>query len=355
MQKYLFFILVSVLIIAPIIVFAAEWKWGDPLVICGTSATEPCTLCDIFKMAQVVVKFITTGLFIIAPIFIVIGGIRILIGGAKPDEVQSGKKMITNAIAGIVIALLAWVVLNMIFVQLAKEPGTEGIPWPWNKIQCVGGGIKEGTDLTYCHIQYSNKNDVMEQEYENNTLCYQGCSKKCTDAGNLCEKFCCLDRDLSGKNDVCESTSENQWCKRSASSESEKWNLSGIKSEQKGDASNLLTSFLNCMYKKIPGLIITSISDDKLCSGSCNPSTGIGCSHTSLSCHYGGTNPACSGFSYAIDFSTNISCTDIANAVLSSCSNYSARVLDEANHIHVSVNGKSCGCSETQTSAIQCK
>jgi hypothetical protein len=144
MRKYLFFVLIILFLTVPFIVSAAEWKWGDPLVICGREGQADCTLCDIFKLAQVIVRFITTGLFIIAPIFIVLGGIKILIGGAKPDEVQAGKKMITNAIVGIVIALVAWVVINMIFNALAKPPGQGGIPWPWNKIDCEGGGVTEG-------------------------------------------------------------------------------------------------------------------------------------------------------------------------------------------------------------------
>jgi hypothetical protein len=136
----------------------------------------------------------------------------------------------------------------------------------------------------------------------------------------------------------------NKWCTRTAPSGSDKWILSGIKSEQKGDASSDLTDFLNCMYVKIPsGLTITSISDDKACSGSCTPSTGSGCSHTANSCHYGGSK--CSGYSYAIDFATNVKCSKIRTAALQ-C-NIGAWINWESDHTHVSISNTSCGCAES--------
>jgi len=354
MKKYLFFVLIILFLVVPFIVFAAEWKWGDPLVICGREGTNPCTLCDIFRLAKIIVQFITTGLFVIAPIFIVMGGIRILIGGAKPDEVQSGKKMITNAIIGIVIALLAWVVLNMIFNELAKPPGQAGIPWPWNKITCVGGGVVESTTLTYCHIQYRNQNDVMAQKYENNTACSQGCAKRCSDLKDLCEDWCCLDRDLNGKDDVCKPVSEQQWCKRTPPSGSDKWILTSYiqnPNGQKGDASTALTDFLNCIYKKISNLQINAISSNDICNRpTCNPAKE-NCGHAINSCHFGGTR--CKGSSWAVDFNINVTCSNIADAA-KACDS-SAWILWESDHTHVSISGRTCGCAESQGTSIECK
>jgi hypothetical protein len=98
------------------------------------------------------------------------------------------------------------------------------------------------------------------------------------------------------------------------------------------------------MYFKIPsGLTITSISDDKACSGSCTPSTGSGCSHTANSCHYGGSK--CTGYSYAVDFATNVKCSKIRTAALQ-C-NIGAWVNWEDDHTHVSINNTNCGCAES--------
>jgi hypothetical protein len=220
MRKYLFFVLIILFLVVPFIVFAAEWNWGDPLVICGTSTTPACTLCDIFRLAKIIVQFITTGLFVIAPIFIVMGGIRILIGGAKPDEVQSGKKMITNAIIGIVIALVAWVVLNMIFNELAKAPGDEGIPWPWNKITCVGGGVTEGDgglepqEGEYCACEITrytikpNKigSDIKVTKLANKDICKSACVLG--NKGNYCPNSSLISLSDSDYKLYCTSKSE---------------------------------------------------------------------------------------------------------------------------------------------------
>lgn len=124
-----------------------------PIVPCGTRNTSECTLCDIFKMGQNIINFIWELIIVIVPIFILAGGIMILTAGAKPDQVGLGKKIIFNAIIGMVIAFLSWTIINMVFNTLVGEGKKEGFPWPWNEIQCkVSEGekppiVKEGE---YC-------------------------------------------------------------------------------------------------------------------------------------------------------------------------------------------------------------
>ena len=118
-----------------------------PIVPCGTRASnKDCTLCDIFKMGQNIINFIWELIIVIVPIFILAGGIMILTAGAKPDQVGLGKKIIFNAIIGMVIAFLSWTIINMVFNTLVGEGKKEGFPWPWNEIQCKGGGVSEGEE-----------------------------------------------------------------------------------------------------------------------------------------------------------------------------------------------------------------
>jgi hypothetical protein len=101
-------------------------------------------------LAQKIIDFITGLLFVLAPILIAAGGLMILFGGAKPDMISTGKKIITNAIIGIIIALLAWTVINMIFNNLVGSTTDstgqkvgKTLSGPWNEINCTGGGINE--------------------------------------------------------------------------------------------------------------------------------------------------------------------------------------------------------------------
>jgi len=140
---------------------------------------------------------------------------------------------------------------------------------------------------------------------------------------------------------------EDQWCERTAPAGSEDWDLNpppgGAMDEQKGDASAQLTNFLNCMYDKIPELKINSISSNTLCDNPECDTSESGCGHSANSCHYGGTN--CTGESYAVDFHTNIKCSDIEKAA-KNCDS-TAWVNWEYNHTHVSVNNRACGCNES--------
>ena len=150
MKKYLFLGLIITSLIIPTIVSAGDLK--GPLVPCGTSTTEPCTFCHLFVLAQTIIDFITTGIFILAVLFIVIGGLIILFAGAVPSNLELGKKIITNAVIGVVIALLAWTVINMIFNTLISTDENK-FPAPWNDIKCQGGEVTPPTGKNlYCHI-----------------------------------------------------------------------------------------------------------------------------------------------------------------------------------------------------------
>jgi len=119
---------------------------------------------------------------------------------------------------------------------------------------------------------------------------------------------------------------------------------------QCSDASPSLNSLLKCLNEKLGNTIqISSISDgnggvncyqDNPTWSQCTPSKQTNCCfHKENSCHYGGTG--CAGKSYAVDFSdkgSSATNTEIKQAV-ESCG---GRAIDEGDHIHASVGN--CGC-----------
>jgi hypothetical protein len=116
----------------------------------------------------------------------------------------------------------------------------------------------------------------------------------------------------------------------------------GIES-QLSDASEELTTLLNCMKEKLPSEAkrISSISDSAgmiNCIGS-NYSQPP-CAHKKNSCHYGGTQ--CVGISYAVDFGEESYANQIEQ-VAQEC-NPGVNVYKEATHTHVSI-GETNGCS----------
>lgn len=376
-KKYLF-ILIILGLAMPMISLAGKMDLNGPIVPCGRCCQEydknntnicitpcpgvtppesanRCTLCDLFVLVQRIIDYIIAALMVFAPIFIILGGIMILISGTKPDQVSLGKKMITNAIIGVIISLLAWTLVNMVFNQLVSKD-TEKFPWPWNEIKCEGGGITPGQEENRNICTCGENKMIGSKEYPSGKECLSQCSNYCKQnfSGYIGGDYGCCETKIM-QNGCFASSPSGEWCQRPAPSGSDIWILSGIKSEQKGDANASLVNFINCMYAEVMrvygstnNLTITSISDDKLCDGTCDPATGVGCSHTKNSCHYGGTN--CTGGSSAVDFRANATTCAWLAQTAQYCGGSNAYWINfEGNHLHISLNKGTCGCNEGTT------
>jgi hypothetical protein len=64
-------------------------------------------------------------IFILAPIMVVVGGVMILMAGANPGMLESGKKAITAAVVGLIIVLCAYLIVNT-FITVLSITGVGG-------------------------------------------------------------------------------------------------------------------------------------------------------------------------------------------------------------------------------------
>lgn len=228
MTKTIFIGLITFGLVIPF--FALAGNLSGPIVPCGRTGQNPCTLCDIFVMIQMIIDFVTAGLFVLAGIFVAVGGVRILASAGSPEHVEAGKKMITYAITGIVIALLSWVILNMLFLGLFGE--NKGFQGPWNKIRCVGGGI---TDYGYqalggkCYSSL-NKCPVPSECYACTSECIDGtdCTGGGGGGGNCSGTFCSAPNFCSPIQDNCSISQVNNWNAQIQAAASGKSICSGI-------------------------------------------------------------------------------------------------------------------------------
>lgn len=128
-----------ILLFAPLSVGAASSSL--PLVPCGAD-DDLCTACDLFVLAQNVLKFAFEIAFLIVVGFIVYGGFRWIFSLGKEENLKAGQKIITNAIIGIVIILSAWIIVNTVFWFIAQAGGDD-YRGTWFHIECndeSGGG-----------------------------------------------------------------------------------------------------------------------------------------------------------------------------------------------------------------------
>lgn len=88
---------------------------------CTTTAnTGGSTMCILEK----VLSFLLAVAFIVAVIFLVVGGFRYIVSQGNEDSLEKAKGTITNAIIGIVVIVLAYIILQLIFGVV--QTGTAG-------------------------------------------------------------------------------------------------------------------------------------------------------------------------------------------------------------------------------------
>lgn len=105
------------------------------LVPCGGEGQPDCGLCHLFQLINNILNWVLFVLIpIIAPIFVVIGGIYLLIARGDPGLFSQGKSVLTAAVIGLIIVYTAWVVLMTILNFLGVAPWT-GLG-TWWQIEC---------------------------------------------------------------------------------------------------------------------------------------------------------------------------------------------------------------------------
>lgn len=105
------------------------------LVNCGTSSTDPCTICDLYALVKTLIDFLLLIIVPLAVFALVVGAVYLLAAGGRESWVSRGKEIIWSAVIGVLIALIAWLIVNTIMSVLI-DPAT--FPLPWNEFPACG-------------------------------------------------------------------------------------------------------------------------------------------------------------------------------------------------------------------------
>jgi hypothetical protein len=150
-MKTLLFILVLFSLLTPALAFATDVPQG--LVSCGNDINhngildpgETCQLCDLFQIVNNLINWVLLVIIpIVAPIFLVIGGIYLLIARGDPGMFTRGKDILQAAIVGLIIIYTAWVLLSTVltflgissWTGLSDDPSTLDVVEGWWHIKC---------------------------------------------------------------------------------------------------------------------------------------------------------------------------------------------------------------------------
>lgn len=292
-----FLIFVAVSLAVPHLALADGIPFFGPIVpdtINRCAAGWPAIIVVINRFISLL---LTLAIVAVAPIMIAYSGFLFVVNPFNASGKEQAKKILTNTIMGIVIALASWMIVDALMATLYNSNAQSGTTTlkTWST-------LIYGNSSKLCLVQDSSLKNL------NQNVNVQGISASGVVTTSSGLKF----------------TSEA--------------------SAQGPNESNKLASLLTCMGSQLKGdATVTSISDNVITSGKVSievcaaKGKAAGCSHTANSCHYGGRN--CVGASYAVDMVGNA--TDIANAA-QACN---ASFLNEGNHVHVSVGAQNnCGC-----------
>ncbi len=112
--------------------------WGPILTCHGTE----CNLCHMLQTFQnLAYVMLSIGIFAIAPIFFVWGGIRIITAGASPSGITAGKSILTGTVVGVLIGLGAFLIINTVLKALNDVNPGAGSKVGWPVISCAPGQV----------------------------------------------------------------------------------------------------------------------------------------------------------------------------------------------------------------------
>lgn len=94
---------------------------STPIVICGVGGAARCKFCDLWRLARSIIDFLMIAVIPLVGIGIAVGGFMMLASFGSESKYSRGKEIIGSAILGLIIALMAWLIINTI-IQFIANP-----------------------------------------------------------------------------------------------------------------------------------------------------------------------------------------------------------------------------------------
>jgi hypothetical protein len=114
-------IVLVVLFTAPTLALA-QLRVNDTSVCDGTGLN--CSPRTANQLIRQVINWLLGITFGVAVLFLIIGGFQVIISGGNPEGQQKGKNTIINAVIGIVIIVLSYVIVNAIASFVSQSGGS---------------------------------------------------------------------------------------------------------------------------------------------------------------------------------------------------------------------------------------
>lgn len=117
--KILEIIVAVVLLLAPVAVSYAAL--GDSFQ-CDPQAGQNCSITSVNELIKKILTWLLGIAFGVAVLFLIVGGFWYITSAGNEETAEKGKNTAINAIIGIVIIVLSWVIINVVTGLVTDKP-----------------------------------------------------------------------------------------------------------------------------------------------------------------------------------------------------------------------------------------
>lgn len=117
-RQLISFFLAVFFVIAPLATYAQ-----DGIVPCGPQQGNWCELKDLFGLLVSIYNFLLGTAGIVAFGLLIWGGVQMILSSVDEEKLKNGKTTVTQALIGLVIILLAYVIVNTVLLVLGISGG----------------------------------------------------------------------------------------------------------------------------------------------------------------------------------------------------------------------------------------
>lgn len=132
-MKKVSYLLLLGLILAPAFASAINiWEGTSCAPDPTQGPTGSCSLCDGLIVTQNIIQLLWELAIPISVVMIIVGALQMMFSTGNQSRFENGKKTITLAVTGLIIALAAWLIINEVLHLM-----TNGLDLPWHQLNCV--------------------------------------------------------------------------------------------------------------------------------------------------------------------------------------------------------------------------
>lgn len=88
-----------------------------------TGPSKSCELGDFLAIIALVVNFLLSFSGLIAILFVLWGGLQMILANGNPSQIQAGKSTITYAVLGLILTLAAYMIIAYVIGLLTGNAG----------------------------------------------------------------------------------------------------------------------------------------------------------------------------------------------------------------------------------------